>query len=146
MRVWLGLLVATVALVAAGCGGGDSADSTGEPGELAFDLQEANDSNVAGARAVLTYVRSDRTRVLVDGIDNQEPSGGGANPVQLRRGSCSSPGKVVAKLPSLSGSSSTGTVRLGLPQLVAGDYAVVVELEGGSRTIACGDVPDALPD
>jgi hypothetical protein len=37
-------------------------------------------------------------------------------------------------------------VRLGLPQLVAGDYAVVVELEGGSRTIACGDVPDALPD
>ena len=146
MRAWLGIVVASAALVAAGCGGSDSGQGTGDPGEVAFDLQAANDSNVAGARAVLTYVRSDRTRVLVDGIDNQEPSGAGANPVQLRRGSCSSPGKVVAKLPPLSGSSSTGTVQLGLPQLVAGDYAVVVELEGGSRTIACGDVPDTLPD
>lgn len=146
MRPWLGVAVVSVALFAAGCGGGDSAEDTGDPGEVAFDLQEVDDSNVAGARAVLTYVRSDRTRVLVDGIDNQEPSGAGANPVQLRRGSCSTPGKVVAKLPSLAGSSSTGTVQLGLPQLVAGDYAVVVQLEGGSRTIACGDVPDTLPD
>ncbi len=146
MRAWLGLLVVSVALVGTGCGDDDGAEDTGEPGEVAFDLQEVDDSNVAGARAVLTYVGSDRTRVLVDGIDNQEPSGAGANPVELRRGSCSRPGNVVAKLPPLAGSSSTGTVQLGLAQLVEGDYAVVVELEGGSRTIACGNVPDTLPD
>jgi hypothetical protein len=146
MRVWLGFVVASFVIVASACGGGNDAEGTGEPGEVAFDLQEANDSNIAGARAVLSYVGADRTRVLVDGIDNQEPSGAGANPVQLRHGSCSSPGNVVAKLPPLSGSSSTGTVQLGLAQLVDGDYVVVVELEGGSRTIACGDVPDTLPD
>lgn len=145
MRIAVGVAVASLALVAAGCGGDDNAESTGKPGQVSFDLQEVNDSNVAGARAVLSYVDTQRTRVLVDGIDNQEPSGGGANPVQLRRGSCSDPGNVVAKLPALTGPSSTGTVQLGLAQLVGGDYAVVVELAGGSRTIACGDVPDSLP-
>jgi hypothetical protein len=143
-----GVAVASVALalIPSGCGGGNDAERTGRPGEVAFDLHEVDDSNVAGARAVLSYVGTHRTRVLVDGIDNQEPSGAGANPVQLRRGSCSSPGNVVAKLPALTGPSSTGTVRLGLAQLVAGDYAVVVELEGGDKTIACGEVPDTLPD
>jgi hypothetical protein len=129
-------------LALAGCGGGGSAESTDQPGEVSFDLAEVNDSNVAGARALLTYVDQDRTRLLVDGIDEQEPSGGGPNPVQLREGSCSEPGEVVLALPDLKGASTQAEVPVGMARLFEGDYTVVVELAGAGEPIACGDVPD----
>jgi hypothetical protein len=127
---------------AAGCGGEGAAESTDQPGEVSFDLTEVNDSNVSGARALLTYVAQNRTRIIVDGIDEQEPSGGGPNPVALREGSCSEPGELVVALPKLRGSSTQAYVPLGMAKLFEGDYTVIVELVGGGEVIACGDVPD----
>jgi hypothetical protein len=139
--VWITVSVVAV-LAMAGCGGGSTAESTDEPGEVSFDLAEVNDSNVAGARALLTYVDQNRTRILVDGIDEQEPSGGGPNPVQLRKGSCDEPGEVVLALPKLKGSSTQAEVPVGMAQLFEGSYTVIVERAGGGEQIACGDVPD----
>ena len=139
------LLSALVAvLFVSGCGGSDTAETTEDPGEIAFDLPEANDSNVVGARAILSYVDQNRTRILVDGIDPAEPGSGGANPVQLTRGSCDEPGDVVARLPPLRNASSAATVELGMAELQTNGYAIVVRLAGsGANTeaIACGDVP-----
>jgi hypothetical protein len=141
MRRGIRLLATVLAAMAlAGCGGGGVAETTDEPGEVSFDLAAVGDSNVAGARAVLSYLDADRTRILVDGIGEQ--SGGGANPVQLRRGSCDEPGEVVLTLPRLQGSSTETEVQLGMVELFEGDYAVVVELAGGAKPIACGNVPD----
>jgi len=138
-RVALSILAV---LVIAGCGGGSAAEPTDQPGEVSFGLAEVNNSNVAGARALLTYVDEGRTRIVVDGIDEQEPSGGGPNPVQLRKGSCEEPGEVVLALPALKDSSTQAEVSMGMPQLFEGNYTVVVELVGGGEQIACGDVPD----
>lgn len=69
------LATALAALATAGCGGGGGAETTEEPGEVSFDLAAVGDSNVAGARAVLSYLNADRSRILVDGIGEQ--SGGG---------------------------------------------------------------------
>jgi hypothetical protein len=140
---WARIPVFLVAMLAiAGCGGGNTAESTDQPGEVSFDLSEMNDSNVAGARVLLTYVDQNRTRILVDGIDQQEPSGGGPNPVELREGSCDEPGEVVLALPKLRGSSTQAEVPVGMAQLFEGSYTVIVELAGGGEQIACGDVPN----
>ena len=138
------LFTVVAALLLAGCGGSDGVETTDEPGEIAFDLPEANNSNVVGARAILSYVDENRTRVLVDGIDPAEPGSGGANPVQLTRGSCDDPGEVVARLPALRAASSTATVDVGLAELQTNDYAIVVRLAGtgaNAEAIACGEVP-----
>ena len=132
-------------LVAAGCGG-STASTTGHPGQVAFTLASKNGTNTVGGRATLTYESKNRTRVRVDGIDEGEPAGGGANPVLLVRGSCESPKDVVAHLPPLTGPKSATTVPLGISALFAGDYAVEVQLSHSKRqTIACGDVPNSAP-
>lgn len=140
---WVRIAVSLAAVLAmAGCGGGSTAEPTDQPGEVSFELAEVNDSNVAGARALLSYIDRSRTRLLVDGIDEQEPSGGGTNPVQLRKGSCNEPGEVVLELPGLKGASTQGEVGMGMDELFEGDYTVIVELAAGGEQIACGDVPD----
>jgi hypothetical protein len=141
---WGRIGVCVVAVLALpGCGGdGSTAESTAQPGEVSFDLNAVNDSNIAGARARLTYIDKNRTRILVDGIDEQEPRGGRANPVKLRKGSCSEPGDVVLVLPKPKGLTTQAEVRIGMAQLFEGSYTVAVELAGGEKQIACGDVPD----
>ena len=141
---WARVGVCVVAVLAMpGCGGdGSTAESTDQPGEVSFDLNAVNDSNIAGARAVLTYVDKNRTRILVDGIDEQEPVAGRPNPVKLREGSCSEPGAVVLVLPKPKDSATQAEVRMGMAEFFEGSYTVAVELAGGEKQIACGDVPD----
>ena len=133
------------ALTLAGCGGDSNAEATEQSGEVEFDLEPQNDSNVVGARAVLKYVDQNRTRIRVDGVDEGEPGGGGANPVELRRGSCAEPGEIVHRLPALKGASVEQSLDLSMAALYEGEYAIHVRLPGTGEDIACGDVPDEPP-
>jgi hypothetical protein len=143
------LLVAVVAL--AGCGGGNDSASE-DPGELVFDLAESDESGVAGVRATLTFEGRDRTRVMIDGLDEGEPSGGGANRAWIYQGTCSDLQGVAEELEPVKGPSSETEVNIGFAALINGDYAIVVGLPQqneaqtqpmqGLVKVACGDVPD----
>jgi hypothetical protein len=137
------VIATAVVLGLAGCGGSDESGTTDDPGEIVFDLSPQGTTGVAGARATLIYESRDRTTIVVDGLDEGEPAGGGANPVWLRNGSCDDLGQIVSELDPLRGSSSETTVRVGLPALLNGEYAIAVGLpDGKNQEVACGDVPD----
>ena len=110
------LLVALLLLV--GCGGSEEAETTGDPGEITFELDEVGDAGVAGVRATLTYETPEKTTITVDGLDEGEPAGGGANPVLLRSGTCDEPKDIVFELEKLSGATSETTVELALTALL----------------------------
>lgn len=142
--VALGFLSLAVAL--GGCGGGDEVETTEDPGEIQFEL-DATDGGAQGVRATLTYQSNDRTRIVVDGLDEGEPAGGGANPVRLVSGSCDERGNVLATLEPLAGSESSSEVDFGLAELMAGDFAIEIALPGSSagEIAVCGDIPDEAP-
>jgi hypothetical protein len=141
------LTAVLAALATGGCGGSGGAETTGEPGEIAFDLPPANDGGVSGVRATLKYKSRDRTQVTVDGLDEGESAGGGPNPVWLRSGSCDDLGRVISTLKPLEGSTTSSVVGVGLTALLNGDYAVAVGLtKQQPEAVACGDVPDTAPD
>ena len=134
-------------LVLAGCGGSEEAQTTGDPGEITFELDATGDAGVAGVRAILTYETPEKTTVTVDGLDEGEPAGGGANPVLLRRGTCDEPEGVVFELDKLSGATSKTTVELALTALLNGDYNIQVGLPDRPEDIvACGDVPQEVAE
>ena len=134
-------------LVLAGCGGSEEAQTTGDPGEITFELDAAGDAGVAGVRAILTYETPEKTTVTVDGLDEGEPAGGGANPVLLRRGTCDEPEGVVFELEKLSGATSKTTVELALTALLNGDYNIQIGLPDRPEDIvACGDVPQEVAE
>ena len=138
------LLVSLFAL--AGCGGAEVAQTTDDPGEITFELDDG-DSAGAGARATLAYETNEKTTVTVDGLDEGEPAGGGANPVLLRRGTCDEPQDVVFELEKLSGSTSETTVELALTALLNGEYNIQVGLPDRPEDIvACGDVPQEVAE
>jgi ABC-type glycerol-3-phosphate transport system substrate-binding protein len=133
-------------LLLAGCGGSDKAETTGDAGEITFELNSAGDAGVAGVRATLTYETPEKTTVTVDGLDEGEPAGGGANPVLLRGGTCDEPRDIVFELEKLSGATSKTTVELALTALLNGDYNIQVGLpERPEDVVACGDVPQEVP-
>ena len=139
------LLIATV--LVAGCGASDDVETTGESGEIAFELDAVGDAQVSGVRATLSYVNRDRTTIVVDGLDEGENAGGGPNPVQLTKGTCDDPGQIVFELENLSGATSETTVDLGLVALQNGEYAVQVGLtQDQPEIVACGEVPQESPD
>ena len=141
----LALFVSAILLLTA-CGGSNDAETTGEPGEIAFPLDEVGDAGVAGVRATLSYETPEKTTIVVDGLDEGEPAGGGPNPVVLRSGTCDEPKNVVFELEALRGSTSETTVDLALTALVNGDYNIQIGLPSNpSDVIACGDVPDDVP-
>jgi hypothetical protein len=138
------LLLISLPLLAA-CGGTDDAETTGE-GEIAFNLDEIGDAGVAGVRATLSYETPEKTTIVVDGLDEGEPAGGGANPVVLRSGTCDEPKSVVFELAPLRGATSETTVDLALTALLNGDYHIVIGLPSNRPdVIACGEVPDEAP-
>jgi hypothetical protein len=127
----------------AACGGSDEATTTGDPGEVQFELEAGDAADVSGVRATLTFETPDRTRIVVDGLDEGEAGGGGPNPVRLLGGTCDDPGEIVAELEDLRGPSSETTVDVGLDELLSGEYAVEVSLpRRASEAVACGEVPD----
>jgi hypothetical protein len=136
-------LLGAVAFGPAACGGGNGVTTTEQPGEILFDLSA---NGASGVRARLTYETDHRTRITVDGLDEGESAGGGANPVRLRNGSCEEPGTVVATLPPLKGSVSESVAEIGLSELLSGKYAIEVSLPGENSdetaTAACGDIPE----
>jgi hypothetical protein len=130
----------------AACGGSNDVETTGEPGEIAFELDEVGDAGVAGVRATLSYETPEKTTIVVDGLDEGEPAGGGANPVVLRSGTCDEPKSVVFELAPLRGTTSETTVDLALTALLNGDYHIVIGLPSNRPdVIACGEVPDEAP-
>jgi hypothetical protein len=140
-------LLGVLVLALAGCAGDEKgSETTQTPGEIAFDLPGAGDTGVAGVRAKLVYENENLTTVIVDGLDEGEPGGGGRNPARLYRGSCDDLGGVVKRLRPIQGSSSTTTVPLGIAALLKGQYAIAVGLPGSpDDLLACGDVPDDVP-
>ena len=141
----IGLALLLLTTVVSGCG--DSAgEATGEPGEVAVALQEQNDANVTGARAVFRYENKNTTLVTVDGFDGGERAGPGANPVRIVNGTCAEPGKVAFKLDALTGASSETKINVGLDKLYNGEYAVqVLFSKTRDDALACGEVPDEPP-
>lgn len=130
----------------AGCSGSEEAETTGDPGEITFELDDAGEADGAGVRAILTYETPEKTTVTVAGLDEGEPAGGGANPVLLRRGTCDEPKDIVFELEKLSGATSETTVELALPALLNGDYNIQVGLPDRPEDIvACGNVPGEVP-
>ena len=133
-------------LLLAGCGGSDEAETTGNPGEITFALDEVGDAG-AGVRAILTYETPEKTTVTVDGLDEGEPAGGGANPVLLRSGTCDEPKDVIFELEKLSGATSETTVELALTALLNGDYNIQVGFpDRPEDVVACGDVPEEVAE
>ncbi len=124
------------------CGGDDNESATGTPGEVAVELDDAEGGAPApGARAVLAFESENRTTIRVDGLDEGEPGGGGANPVRLREGNCGEDGAVVESLEPEKGTSSETTVEIGLPTLLNGKYAIEVAVPGSREEIlACGEI------
>jgi hypothetical protein len=144
-RATLCACLAACVAAAAGCGGDEVADPV-DPGEIQVNLDEQGDSNVAGVRALLTFVDEDRTRVLVDGAGPGEPSTGGRLTAHLRLGSCADPGDVAYDLGRLKGGQVTRTIGVGLAALLEREYAIDVLGAPGVGVIACGDLPDELPE
>jgi hypothetical protein len=131
-------------LLLTGCGGSNEAETTGEPGEITFALDEVGDAD-AGVRAILTYETPEKTTITVDGLDEGEPAGGGANPVLLRSGTCDEPKDIIFELEKLSGATSETTVELALTALLNGDYNIQVGLpDRPEDVVACGDVPQEV--
>lgn len=139
------LLAAGAVAVGAGCGGSDEAETTDQPGEIVFDLD--SEQGATGVRARLTYVDNERTRIVVDGLDEGEPAGGGPNAVRLVSGTCAEPGQTMESLEPLSGSESSTEVGFGLSDLMAGSFAIQVALPepNADEVVACADVPDEAP-
>lgn len=144
---WCYSVLLVAPLLLSSCRGSNEAETTENPGEISFELPERGDAGVVGVRATLRFETPERTTIIVDGLDEGEPAGGGPNPVRLVRGSCDDPLSVVAELENLQGPVSTTTVDLGLTALLNGDHAVEVGLtkRQAEVVIACGDVPDDLP-
>jgi hypothetical protein len=134
---------ALVVLVVAGCGGESVADPIDE-GEIQVEMQEVDDSNVVGVRAVATYLDKNETRVLVDGAGPGEPSAGGPLSAAIVEGTCADPGTEAFDVGELSEGQVTQTLRIGLPALLAGDYAVQVT-SADVGVLACGEFPDRMP-
>jgi hypothetical protein len=92
------------------------------------------------------YKDRSHTTVIVDGLDEGEPGGGGRKPAVLSRGSCDELGSIAQRLRPIQGSTSTTLVPLGVAALLNGGYAVAVGLPGpADRLLACGNVPDEAP-
>jgi hypothetical protein len=98
-----------------------------------------------GVRATLRYETPEQTTVIVDGLDEGEPAGGGANPVYLRSGTCDEAKEILFELQKLSGATSETAVELALTALLNGDYNIQVSLPGRPEdVVACGDVPQEV--
>lgn len=136
------------AMVFSGCGSEDAAtDSPTDSGAgVTFPLEAVNDSDLDGARVVMTPLGSERVRIEVEGITEASPYGGGPHRIELLRGACDDPGDRAADLGAVRDEAGGGELELGLPELVDGEYAVTVRFVKGSddTLIACGDVPDSV--
>ena len=149
--------LASVALLAASllaaCGGGEEGeDSAQASDELVLDLESQGDFKAPGLRVTLDAEGASRTRVMVDGLDEGEPAGGGANPAHVHRGTCEEP--IAAEtyvIGQLKGPVAEADIDVPISDLVGGGYVVEVHLlpaegrAGPGEVIACAELADAEP-
>jgi hypothetical protein len=136
-------VVSAAVLVLAGCGGEAVADPIDE-GEIQVEMEEVDDSNAVGVRALISYVDENSSRIRVDGAGPGEPSTGGRLVAAVVAGSCADPGSEAFTVGELDQGSVTRTIETGLPSLLEGDYAIQVK-SAAVGVIACGDLPDRMP-
>ena len=147
------LSLASVALLAA-CGGGDNKQESEQASdELVVDLESQGDFNAPGLRATLdAQGTAARTRVVVDGLDEGEPAGGGANPAHVHRGTCEEP--IAAEtylIGKLKGPVAEAVIDVPISDLVGGGWVVEVHLlppegsAGPGEVIGCAELADAEP-
>jgi hypothetical protein len=154
MRPLLFLLAAFSVPFAAGCGNDEStppaAGSTiRTPGHIEFELEDVGPGAAGGARATLRSSGASQTRIVVEGLGEGAPGGGGPNQSHLHRGTCEHPASGGShQLKPLTGDESATVVAVPLANLLTGEWFVDIHLprtQGGGdpEVVACGDVPDA---
>jgi hypothetical protein len=158
-RTTVVVVVALLAVITASCGSDDAAEpeasvtaeSVQTTGEIEFPLKEEGAGSAAGARAIVRSKGATKTLVIVEGIEEGAPGGGGANEAHLHHGTCDESAEMAPtyRLKPIRGSSESATVvDVSLAALLSGEWAVDVHLprergKGGPPVIACGEVPDA---
>ena len=73
-----------VALLIGACGG-NNVEATEDPGEIAFELEVQTPREATGVRATLSYKTRDKTRIVVDGLDESERRGWGESRLASER-------------------------------------------------------------
>ena len=91
---WRYFVLAACLVVSSCGGGGDEAETTEHLARSRLN-SEHGDAGAVGVRATLRYETPEQTTVIVDGLDEGEPAGGGANPVYLRSGTCDEPKEIL---------------------------------------------------
>jgi FtsP/CotA-like multicopper oxidase with cupredoxin domain len=152
------LLLLTVALIAAGCGGDDDQDAVQdaatavtdtagaaetledalEGAEIALDLDEQNGSGITGT-ATLSPTSEGQVEVEIE-LDGSE---GGPHPAHIHKGSCADldPNPAFPLEDVVDGRSKT-TVDVDVADVTADEYAINVHEspENAENYVACGDV------
>ena len=147
------LVIASVAVLAVGCGGSSSTSETSSAGEIDGEVivtfAEQNDSGLSGT-ATLT-AEGDKTKVVID-LQNSSPTAAvQPQPAHIHRGSCANLDASPAYgLTDVRDGKSSSTVDARLVEFMDGGFAVNVHKSATeiSRYVACGDfgrVNDALP-
>ena len=133
--------LACVTLLAA-CGGGEEEQQSAQASdELVVDLEVQGDFNASGLRATLDAEGASRTRVMVDGLDEGEPAGGGANPAHVHRGTCEEPiDAETYEIGQLKGPVAEAVIEVAIADLVGGGYVVEVHLPPAEGTAGPGEV------
>ena len=91
-------------------------------------------------------------RVMVDGLEEGEPAGGGANPAHVHRGTCEEPiDAETYEIGQLKGPVAEADIDVPISDLVGGGYVVEVHLPpapgraGRGEVIGCAELADAEP-
>ena len=144
MGVVLTVLIAVLALAAAGCGGDDE-EPAAEPtttaeGEapVTVDLSEQSGSGQSGT-ATLEPMSGGMTHVVIElSSPPADPQ-----PAHIHSGTCAELGDVVHPLANVEGGSSETDVAASLEDLQAADFAVNVHMSEADigTYVACGDIP-----
>ena len=141
------LVVATLALALAGCGGGDEPGQLDhdEPAQLRIDMDQLNESGESGT-ATLFFLPNRRTQVTVE-LNGAPPDT--AQPAHIHKGTCEEldPKPAYGLKPiKVSGSGvgrSVTRIPVGIEELESGGYAINVHRSAESPEVyvACGDIP-----
>jgi polyisoprenoid-binding protein YceI len=144
MGVALTVLIAALALAAAGCGGDDE-EPAAEPtttaeseAPITVDLSEQNGSGQSGT-ATLESMDGGMTHVTIElSSPPADPQ-----PAHIHSGTCAELGDVVYPLTNVEGGSSETDVAAPLEDLQGADFAINVHMSEADigNYVACGDIP-----
>ena len=131
------LFVATLALVAAGCGGGD--DEPGGDGGIEVELGAQEGSDESGT-AMITPAGEGKVKVVVEA----ENAPSEAQPSHIHEGTCDNPNpQPKYPLSNVEDGKAESTVDTTLNELQSADYYVNIHKSADEADVivACGDIP-----